>query len=294
METQQVILITGSSNGLGRAIAETLARGGHTVFASMRDRAGRNAAKSAELQTLAAQENLSLHVIELDVTDDTSVEQAVGTVIDQAGRIDVLVNNAGVMYGGVTEAYTLEQFRQMMETNFFGVAKMNRAALPHMRQQGSGLLIHISSLAGGLVFPFFGLYCASKAALEALAESYHYELSSLGIDSVIVEPGPFQTSLIGSQDEPQDRARVNQYGTVAQIAQQMIGGFHESVKRQEHQDPKIVADIVADLIAKPAGARPLRTIAGAVDFGLSPLNDAKMQAQRVLLDTWNLTQLVKP
>ena len=294
MAVQQVILVTGSSHGFGRLTAETLARQGHTVFASMRDITGRNSVKCAEMQDKAKQENLSLHVIELDVTEDASVEQAVGTVIKQAGRIDVLVNNAGVMFAGITEAYTLKQVRQQMEPNFFGVVRMNRAVLPYMRQQSSGLLVHVTSLAGGLVFPFYGLYCASKAALEALAETYHYELFSLGIDSVIVEPGPFQTSLITSQEDPQDQERVAQYGTVAEVAQQMSGGFAQSVARQELQDPQIVADIVAELVAMPAGKRPLRTIAGAIDFGLSPLNNAKTQAQRVLLDSWGLTKLTQP
>ncbi len=292
MNPSQVILITGSSNGFGRLSAETLARQGHTVFASLRDSAGRNAPKRDQLQNLATQQNLALHVIDLDVTDDASVERAVAQVIDQAGRIDVLVNNAGVMYGGVTEGYSLEQVRAQMEVNFFGVVRLNRAVLPHMRRAGRGLLLHVSSLAGGLVFPFFGLYCASKAALEALAESYYYELASLGIDSIIVEPGPFQTSLLTSQDEPQDSERVAQYGHVADLAAKMVGGLEHAVERQELQEPQAVADLIADLIAKPAGTRPLRTIAGVTDFGLAPLNPAKQQAQRVLLEAWGLTQLV--
>ncbi|WP_017314368.1 SDR family oxidoreductase [Mastigocladopsis repens] len=294
MAVQQVILVTGSSHGFGRLTALTLARQGHTVFASMRAITGRNSTVSAEMQDTAKQEGLSLHVMELDVTEDASVEDCVKRIVEQTGRIDVLVNNAGVMYGGITEAYTLEQVRRQMEVNFFGVVRMNRAVLPYMRQQGNGLLVHVTSLAGGLVFPFFGLYCASKAALEAVAESYHYELFSLGIDSVIIEPGPFQTNLTTSLEGPQDQERLAQYGTVAEIARQLLDGVDQPSSEGVYQDPQIVADIVAELVAMPSGKRPLRTIAGAIDFGLSPVNEAKLQAQRVALDAWGLTQLTQP
>ncbi|WP_392533586.1 SDR family oxidoreductase [Nostoc sp. C117] len=294
MTKQQVVLVTGSSNGFGSLIAETLARQGHQVFASMRDINDRNQAKRDEIQDKAKRENLSLQVIELDVTDDASVEEGVKTVVEQTGRIDVLVNNAGIMYLGITEAFTPEQAYRQMDTNFFGVVRTNRAVLPYMRQQGSGLLIHISSLGGGLVFPFNALYCASKAALETLAEAYNYELFGLGIDSVIIEPGPFQTGLIKSQEDPQDREVSAQYGPLAQVATQIIQGFEQSVARQELQDPQIVGDIVAKLVAMPSGSRPLRTIAGAIDFGLAPLNEAKKQAQYSLLQAWGLTQLAEP
>src|SRR4029077_19724525 len=131
----------------------------------------RNATNATELRALARRESLSLHILELDVTNEDSVEQAIRTCVEQAGRIDVVINNAGYALIGLAEAVTTEQARQIMDTNFFGCARVNRAVLPFMRRQRNGLLLHISSGAGRLVFPAFGIYCATKFALEALAEA---------------------------------------------------------------------------------------------------------------------------
>src|SRR5271166_2791848 len=148
MAENDVALITGASTGFGRLISITLARRGYTVFASMRDIAGRNRSHAADLEELQRQEKLRLSVVELDVTDDLSVRQAVERVMRDAGKLDVLVNNAGISGLGLTETFAIEQARQLFETNFFGVLRVNRAVLPHMRQRRSGLLIHISSAAG--------------------------------------------------------------------------------------------------------------------------------------------------
>jgi NAD(P)-dependent dehydrogenase (short-subunit alcohol dehydrogenase family) len=198
MDSKQVVLITGSSTGFGRLIAETLARRGHTVFATMRDIQGRNATNATEIRALAEKESLPLHVLELDVTNDASVDQAVRKSIEQAGRVDVAINNAGYGLIGLAEAVTTEQARQIMDTNFFGSVRVNRAVLPYMRRQRSGLLLHVSSGAGRLVIPTFSFYCASKFAMESLAEAYHYELAQQGIESSIVEPGAYQTSVFGN------------------------------------------------------------------------------------------------
>jgi len=195
MESKQVVLITGSSTGFGRMIAETLARHGHTVFATMRDLEGRNATNASTIRTLAARESLPLHVLELDVTNDVSVDRAVQVATEQAGRVDVAINNAGYGLEGLAEAVTTEQAQQIMDTNFFGSVRVNRAVLPYMRRQRSGLLLHMSSGAGRLVIPSYGFYCASKFALESLAEAYHYELAPQGIESSIVEPGAYQTAV---------------------------------------------------------------------------------------------------
>src|SRR5580704_17217831 len=185
MESKQVVLITGSSTGFGRLFADTLARSGHTVFATMRDPRGRNAKNDSEIGALAEKHSLLIHVLELDVTDDASVERAVDAVVAKAGRIDVAINNAGYSLTGLAEAVTTEQARRLMDTNFLGPVRVNRAVLPHMRRQRSGVLVHVSSGAGRVILPSAGFYCASKFALEALAESYRYELAQQGIESVI-------------------------------------------------------------------------------------------------------------
>src|SRR6202171_1283602 len=170
MNSKQLVLITGSSTGFGRLFAETLARKGHTVFATMRDLGGRNAKNASEIRTLAEKDSLPIHVLDLDVTNDASVGRAVDAAVAKVGRIDVAINNAGYYLSGLEEAVTTEQAQRLMDTNFIGSVRVNRAVLPHMRRQRSGVLMHISSGAGRVVIPSGGFYCASKFALEALAE----------------------------------------------------------------------------------------------------------------------------
>src|SRR5205085_4137527 len=137
----------------------------HTVFATMRDPGGRNAKNAAEIRGLAEKESLAIHVLEMDVTDEGSVQRAADAVVAKAGRIDVAINNAGYYLGGLEEAVTPEQAQRLMDTNFLGPVRVNRAVLPHMRRQRSGVLMHISSVAGRLILPSAGFYCASKFAL---------------------------------------------------------------------------------------------------------------------------------
>ena len=170
------VLITGASTGFGRDTAERLARRGHQVFATMRDVSGRNAKHRESLEQLASAERLQLRVLELDVTDEESVQRAVSSALEEAGHLDVVINNAGVATLGVSEAYTTEQFQRLFDVNVFGVQRVNRAVLPSMRQRRNGLLIHISSGAGRCAVPGMAAYCASKYALEAIADAYRFEL----------------------------------------------------------------------------------------------------------------------
>src|SRR5438094_10412830 len=165
MKSKQVVLITGSSTGFGRLFTETLARKGHTVFATMRDPGGRNAKNAAEIRRLAEKDSPSIHVLEMDVTDDASVERAVDAAVAKGGRIDVAINNAGYYLTGLEEAVTTEQARRLMDTNLLGPVRVNRAVLPHMRRQRSGVLMHISSVAGRVVLTSVGVYCDSQLAL---------------------------------------------------------------------------------------------------------------------------------
>ncbi len=290
---QKVILVTGSSNGFGRLTVETLARLGHTVYASMRGSSGKNEAIRTELQQLAKDENLNLHVIELDVTNDTSVEKAVADIIENAGRIDVLVNNAGIMSVGITEGFTLEQVQRQFDVNFYGAVRTNRAVLPHMRKQGQGLLIQISSIAGRAVLPFFGIYNASKFAVEAMSEAYRYDLSGWGIDSVIVEPGPFGTNLFETIPWPEDKQRLAEYTELAGAPESMIANFEKLTQSDDARDPQEVADAISQLIGIPTGERPLRTVVG-IDFGVTGLNEAAAPFQRGLLEALEMQHMEQP
>src|SRR5260370_11063143 len=204
----QTILVTGSTSGFGRLMVETLARQGYIVFVGMRAAAGKNAPAAEELRALAQRERLALPIVEIDVTDDASVERAIAVIIETAGRLDVVVNNAGGSYSGPLEAFTLEQVRQQFETNVFSVLRVNRAVLPQMREQGSGLLLQIGSIAGRLAFPFLSLYGATKFTLEGLTESYRYELAPFGIDAAIIIPAPYPPTISSNLQLPPDAHRI--------------------------------------------------------------------------------------
>jgi NAD(P)-dependent dehydrogenase (short-subunit alcohol dehydrogenase family) len=284
MDCKHVVLITGSSTGFGRLIAETLARHGHTVFATMRDPEGRNAINSTEIRALAKRESLPLHVLDLDVTDDASVDRAVRSTVEQAGRIDVAINNAGYGLVGLAEAVTVEQAQRIMNTNFFGSVRVNRAVLPFMRRQRNGLLMHISSGAGRVIIPSFGFYCASKFALEALAETYYYELAPQGIESVIVEPGAYQTPVFGNIVIAADQSRTDTYGAANQIGPKVGAALTAAAG-----NPQELADAVLQIVETPVGQKKLRYRVSAADLGVDEINALSEAVQARLLEAFGLT-----
>jgi NAD(P)-dependent dehydrogenase (short-subunit alcohol dehydrogenase family) len=283
----QTILVTGSTSGFGRLTVETLARQGYTVFAGMRAVAGKNAPAAEELRALAQREQLALHIVEIDITDDASVEQAIASLVGITGRLDVVVNNAGVSYSGPLEAYTLEQVQQQFETNVFGVLRVNRAALPHMRRQGGGLLLQIGSIAGRLALPFQGLYAATKFALEGLTESYRDELAPFGIDAAIIEPGTYPTPIAAKHQIAADTERTALYQAAMDA---FTTPFFAENRSATPPDPQEVADAVARVIAQPAGERPLHTVVAPVAQRQAPqaINDAVTQATRSFFETLDL------
>ena len=285
---QQVVLITGTSSGFGRLIAETLARKNYQVFATMRNVNGRNAAAARDFQEFAERESLSLQTLELDVTDDASVESAVSEVVVKCGRIDVLVNNAGHGIMDLAETVPLAQAQRQFDTNFFGVLRMNRAVLPAMKRQVSGLLLHVSSGAGRLAIPGMGLYCASKFAMEALAEVYRYELASQGIDSVILEPGAYATPIMGKLERGEDPARKSGYGEMAQLPENLKAKIGSS-----RANPQEIADAVLQIIETPAGQRQLRYRIGPGGPGVQRINALTDEVQAQLINAFGITDLVK-
>ena len=189
-----VVLITGCSSGFGKLAALEFARKGDHVFASMRD-----TSKAAELEQAKQAENLKLDIVQLDVTDETSVQNAISEVIARAGRIDVVVNNAGIAHHGPIEETDDAEFREIFDTNFFGAMNVIRAAAPKLRQQGSGTIVNVSSLAGRVAPPFDGVYAASKFALEAASDALYFELHPFGVRVCLVEPGGFETNIGNTQ-----------------------------------------------------------------------------------------------
>ena len=286
-----VVLVTGASTGIGRLAVETIARAGHRVYAGMRDLSGRNAAPARELQDLAAARQLSLVPVEMDVQQTASVQRAVDQVVREAGRIDVVVNNAGIMSIGLAEGFTEEQVFQQMDVNFMGSFRVSRAVLPHLRKQNSGLIIHVASILGRLLFPGCALYCASKFAQEALAEVLNFELTGTGVESVIVEPGPYPSQLLPNSPAPADAERVAGYGELSTFRETFVAKFDELFHSENAPNTQDVADAILRLIELPAGKRELRTVCG-MDFGANALNQQIAPVQATVLRALGMEHMI--
>ena len=283
------VLVTGSSSGFGRRTAQTLARRGHHVFASMRGIDGKNAEAAETMRRWAATENAHLEVVKLDITDQATIDEAIRHVLASAGRIDVVVNNAASATAGLLEAFSLDKVRASFETVAFGALRVDKAVLPTMRQQRSGLLIHVSSTGGRIIVPFVSPYSAGKAALEAFAEEFSFELAPFGIESIILEAGGFLTEGLASGSAiafPADEEIPTQYGEMATKSQEMFDGFGQAFSGPDAPDPQEVADAIANLVDLPAGQRPLRTVVGTlVTAGVRELNEQYDKSRQQLFSS---------
>jgi NAD(P)-dependent dehydrogenase (short-subunit alcohol dehydrogenase family) len=257
---RKVVVVTGASSGFGNLAARALARAGHTVYAGMRATANRNAQRVAELAQLSADEGVDVRGIEMDVQDQASVDAAVVRIVDEQGRLDVVVHNAGHMVLGPAEAFTPEQLAELYDVNVLSAQRVNRAALPILRRQGSGLLVWVasSSTRGGHP-PFLAPYFAAKAGMDALAESYAAEVIRYGIDTVIVVPGayPSGTNHFAHAGLPADAERAAEYDAAyGELREQLAGRLAAIFPADRGVDE--VADEITRVIDLPAGRRPFR------------------------------------
>ena len=251
---KKIIFITGTNSGFGWLTAKSCAALGHKVYASMRDTKGRNADKA---KALAQLENMV--VFDVDVRNGKAVTEAIDAIIKTEGRIDVVINNAGIYATGITETFTEEDFSRVIDVDVTGTWRTIKAALPQMRKQKGGLIINISSVAGRFSFPFQTVYNAAKFAVEGLTEGLHFEVRQLGVDVVMIQPGPFPTEVWGKTIAGSDDTVIAGYGDLAKIPEQIgagIGQMFEVVK----PDPQLVADTIIHLMNTPQGKRPLRTV----------------------------------
>ena len=282
------VLITGASSGFDQLTALTLSQQGHQVAAALRDPYGRNAPATQNLKASGCT------VIEIDVTDESSVDTGVQHTIAALGGLDVLINNAGVGVLGFQEFFTPADFQKLFDVNVFGVQRMNRAVIPHLRAQRSGLILYVSSLLGRIALPFYGPYQASKWALEALAESYRVELSTFGIENCIVEPGGFPTPFGENLMRPSDTSQAPSYGEFLAVPDHMLQNFEHVLSSNPQQDPQKVADAMADLIARPVGEKPFRTTVDFIGMGdhIVPYNAALEQIMTGLYGNFGMANLL--
>jgi len=280
----KVILITGTSTGFGRDAAETLAQAGYRVFASMRDIVGRNQAPAESLRAR------KIEVVELDVTNDASVQGGVASVLKAAGRIDVLINNAGVGATGISEAYTTNQMRDLFEVNVFGVQRILRAVLPTLRKQGDGLVINIGSVLGRVTMPFGGLYGATKFALDAITQSYRYELSPFGVEVVLVQPSAYPTDIWSKTIVPSDAGCISSYGDLVKVLENLGARIGQMLSGENAPDAHDVAEALLKLVGEQKGFRPARVVVGN-SFGADLVNDTAAVVQTQALNALGLSAL---
>jgi NAD(P)-dependent dehydrogenase (short-subunit alcohol dehydrogenase family) len=257
------ILLTGSSSGFGFLAAKTLAAKGHTVYATMRNINGSNASNARALRDWAKTSDAKLEVVELDVTSDASAQAAIKTILaSSGGTIDVLINNAGISFIGLSETLTTEQSNQLFQVNTIGTDRMIRAVLPTMHKQGSGLIINVSSVQARQMIPTFTVYNATKAAVDALSVGYYYELRSSGIDVAIIQPGGYPTTDIVTKGiQPANPGAEKFYG--ADMIKVKNSLNHYFTPTETSPSPQPVADKMLELVDAKQGERALWSLVGA-------------------------------
>jgi len=277
-----VVLITGSSTGFGKLAALEFARRGDTVFASMR-----NTAKGERLMNEAKAAGLAVNVLALDVVNRESVDAAVANVVKQAGRIDVLVNNAGVGIHGPVEDCDDDEVHAVLETNVLGVIRAARAVAPHMRAQRSGTIINVSSLAGKVSAPFGGVYSASKHAVEALSDSLYFELHPFGVRVVIVEPGGFETEFGANRILAR---RFNEGSPYVEFEQRFNASSSKLPGADQRESAQKVADVIVEAAKSDAPKRRYLVGQDAQTIGglAKQMSDEDFEkAMRTVLDFWD-------
>ena len=293
----KIIVVTGASSGFGALAARALAHAGHTVYAGMRDSAGRNAPQVVEAARYAAEHKVDLRTVELDVASTLSVEAGVARIVAEAGRLDVIVHNAGHMSFGPAEAFTPEQYAQLFDVNVLSTQRVNRAALPHMRAQGQGLVVWVSSSsARGGTPPYLAPYFAAKAAMDSLAVSYASELTRWGIETSIIVPGAFTkgTNHFVHSGSPADQTRAAEYdqGPYAGLPDQSLKGL--ASLEPADADAGAVAEAIVEVVDTPFGKRPFRVHIDPSQDGAEVVNAVADRVRAELFRRIGLEDLLKP
>lgn len=294
---KNIIVVSGASSGFGALAARALARAGHSVYASMRETTSRNAPQVKEMEEYATAHDVDLHTIELDVLSQESTDAALKNIISENGRLDVVIHNAGHMVFGPAEAFTPEQLAQLYDTNVLSTQRVNRAALPHFRGQGKGLVVWVSSSStrGGAP-PYLAPYFAAKAAMDALAVSYACELVRWGIETSIIVPGAFTsgTNHFRNAGSPNDKARAAEYdsGMYKRLTDQIQNGLAACVPPDA--DVAAVAEAIVKVVDMPFGKRPFRIHIDPAQDGCEVVNAVADRIRAEFLRRIGLGDLLAP
>lgn len=292
-----VILITGASSGFGALTARRLAEAGHTVYATMRETAGRNAMHVEAVKKFAVEKNVDLRTVELDVSSQSSIDRAVQQILAEAGRLDVVIHNAGHMVYGPAEAFTPEQLAELYDINVLGTQRVNRAALPVFRKRGEGLVVWVgsSSTRGGTP-PYLAPYFAAKAGMDAMAVSYAGELARWNIETSIIVPGAFTsgTNHFANAGEPADSACLREYasGPTATLGDEIMRGFARTAVLEA--DVAEVTNAIVKVIDAPFGKRPFRIHIDPANDGAEVVNGVADRVRTELLRNMGLGDLLHP
>jgi short-subunit dehydrogenase len=241
MQSERVAIVTGSSTGSGFETSLLLAKNGYHTYATMR-----NLDKSTRIKETAKKDNLPIEVLQLDVTDDKSVTDAISEISNKQGSIDVLVNNAGYDVTGAVEELSMDEIKAQFETNFFGAVRVMKAVLPIMRKQKSGVIVNTSSIGGLIGVPLNSAYVGSKFALEGFSESMKYELEGFGIKIILIEPGAVQTNFIQNTILP--KKATNSDSPYAEFSKKVSEGVSAAFDMANASVPSQVAEVILGAI----------------------------------------------
>jgi len=292
-----VILITGASSGFGALTASRLAEAGHTVYATMRETMGRNAKQVETAMKFAVDKKVDLRTKELDVSSQQSIDRAIQEIVAEAGRLDVVIHNAGHMVYGPAEAFTPEQLAELYDINVLSTQRVNRAALPILRKQGKGLVVWVgsSSTRGGTP-PYLAPYFAAKAGMDALAVSYAGELARWNIETTIVVPGAFTsgTNHFANAGKPGDSDREREYasGPTTTLSEEIMQGFARTAAPDA--DVTEVANAIVRVVDTPFGKRPFRVHIDPANDGAEIVNGVADRVRTELLRNMGLADLLHP
>ena len=294
---KSVVVITGASSGFGALTARELAKAGHTVYAGMRETTGRNAPQVEEVRRFATENHADLRAVEMDVQSQDSVDKSLQTIVAEQGRLDVVIHNAGHMVFGPAESFTPEQLAQLYDINVLSTQRVNRAALPVLRKQGTGLVLWIGSTStrGGTP-PYLAPYFAAKAGMDAMAVSYAGELARWNIETSIIVPGAYTsgTNHFAHAGHPNDKERLAEYdqGPTAGLDKEIMAGL-QSVS-PEGADVIEVAQAIVQVVDMPFGTRPFRVHIDPADDGAQVVNAVADRIRVEFLRSIGLKDLLRP